>query len=144
MRLWSLHPKYLDSKGIVALWREALLAKKVLEGNTRGYIHHPQLIRFKLLKDPLKGINEYLKCILEEARERNYHFNESKVLFVGNAEKISVSTGQIEYEFLHLLRKLELRSPEKFNKINKTESIELHPLFSIREGPIEKWEKNIQ
>lgn len=23
MRLWSSHPKYLDAKGIVALWREA-------------------------------------------------------------------------------------------------------------------------
>lgn len=27
MRLWSLHPRYLDSKGLVALWCEALLAK---------------------------------------------------------------------------------------------------------------------
>jgi hypothetical protein len=30
MRIWSLHPKYLDSKGLVALWRESLLAKNVL------------------------------------------------------------------------------------------------------------------
>jgi carboxyl-terminal processing protease len=29
MRLWSLHPKYLDAQGLVALWREALLAKAV-------------------------------------------------------------------------------------------------------------------
>ncbi|WP_223209021.1 pyrimidine dimer DNA glycosylase/endonuclease V [Pyrococcus furiosus] len=39
--LWSLHPKYLDSKGLVALWREGLLAKKVLEGKTRSYRNHP-------------------------------------------------------------------------------------------------------
>ena len=31
MRIWSLHPKYLDAKGVVALWRETLLAKNVLE-----------------------------------------------------------------------------------------------------------------
>ncbi|WP_338140756.1 pyrimidine dimer DNA glycosylase/endonuclease V [Candidatus Nitrotoga sp. 1052] len=27
MRLWTLHPCYLDSRGLVALWREALLAQ---------------------------------------------------------------------------------------------------------------------
>ena len=27
MRLWTLHPKYLDAAGLVALWREALLAQ---------------------------------------------------------------------------------------------------------------------
>ncbi|HEU5178767.1 MAG TPA: pyrimidine dimer DNA glycosylase/endonuclease V, partial [Burkholderiales bacterium] len=32
MRLWSLHPKYLDARGLVALWREALLAQAVLRG----------------------------------------------------------------------------------------------------------------
>ena len=40
MRIWSLHPKYLDAKGIVALWRETLLAKHVLEGKTKGYKNH--------------------------------------------------------------------------------------------------------
>jgi len=25
MRLWTLHPKYLDARGLVALWREGLL-----------------------------------------------------------------------------------------------------------------------
>nr|WP_243687290.1 pyrimidine dimer DNA glycosylase/endonuclease V [Methanobacterium formicicum] len=47
MRLWSLHPKYLDVKGLVALWREGLLARAVLKGKTKGYTNHPQLIRFK-------------------------------------------------------------------------------------------------
>jgi len=30
MRLWTIHPKYLDRQGLLALWREALLAQKVL------------------------------------------------------------------------------------------------------------------
>ena len=41
MRLWTLHPQYLDPRGLVALWREALLAQKVLLGRTRGYRAHP-------------------------------------------------------------------------------------------------------
>jgi hypothetical protein len=37
MRLWTLHPKCLDARGLVVPWREALLAQKVLRGETRGY-----------------------------------------------------------------------------------------------------------
>jgi hypothetical protein len=37
MQLWTLHPKHLDVRGLVALWREALLAQKILCGATRGY-----------------------------------------------------------------------------------------------------------
>ena len=37
IRIWTLHPKYLDAKGLVAVWREALLAKHVLENKAKGY-----------------------------------------------------------------------------------------------------------
>ncbi len=47
MRLWSLHPKYLDRQGLLAVWREGLLAQKVLQGKTKGYKNHPQLKRFQ-------------------------------------------------------------------------------------------------
>jgi hypothetical protein len=52
MRIWSLHPTLLDTKGLVALWREALLAKHVLSGSTIGYQNHPQLKRFKSSPNP--------------------------------------------------------------------------------------------
>ena len=58
MRLWSLHPKYLDSKGLVAVWREGLLALEVLKGNTKGYRSHPQLTRFLQEGNPV----ETMKC----------------------------------------------------------------------------------
>jgi hypothetical protein len=57
MRLWSLHLKYLDRIGLIACWREGLLAKAVLEGKTKGYTHHPQLIRFQTSPHPLHTIN---------------------------------------------------------------------------------------
>ena len=60
MRLWSIHPKYLDSKGLVAVWREGLLARSVLDGKTKGYKNHPQLIRFKNQKEPLLFLDTYL------------------------------------------------------------------------------------
>ena len=66
MRLWTLHPKYLDAKGLVALWREALLAQKVLRGATKGYRHHPQLLRFSNSKNPPAALAAYLKAVHEE------------------------------------------------------------------------------
>src|SRR5665213_874155 len=61
MRLWTLHPRYLDAQGLVAAWREALLAQKVLEGATRGYTRHPQLIRFQSHPKPLEAIKSRRK-----------------------------------------------------------------------------------
>src|SRR4029079_12177411 len=106
MRLWSLHPKHLDAKGLVALWRETLLAKKVLEGKTKGYKNHPQLNRFKTLKRPLHSINYYLFIVLKEARARGYNFDATKIAEFKRS-KITVTSGQIEFETKHLLRKLK-------------------------------------
>lgn len=141
MRIWSLHPQYLDSKGLVALWRETLLAKKVLEGKTKGYKNHPQLIRFKKLKNPLDAISEYLEGIVDEADKRGYVFNRSKINSFKSASKISVTTGQISYELKHLLSKLKLRDPKLFKKIKSVKKIKLHPLFLRKKGKVEKWEK---
>ena len=141
MRLWSIHPKYLDTKGLTAVWREALLAKKVLENKTKGYKNHPQLIRFKKSKFPLIKINFYLQDIWEEANTRGYKFDEKKFERKEKVSAITVKKGQVEYEFHHLLRKLQTRDIEKFEKIKYIDDIEVHPLFKIVEGGIEKWEK---
>lgn len=79
MRLWSIHPQYLDPQGLVALWREALLARKVLSGLTKGYKHHPQLARFRSCDNPIGAIDWYLSFVLDEARRRNYNFDASKI-----------------------------------------------------------------
>jgi len=143
MRLWSIHPKYLDSRGLVALWREALLAKKVLEGKTRGYKNHPQLIRFKGYKDPLEAIESYLTYVFAEARERGYKFNITKIEGRTRKNILPVTSGQIQYEFQHLLRKLETRDPQRFLLLSKTvrSAIETSPLFTVIQGDVEPWEK---
>lgn len=56
MRLWSVHPKYLDTRGLTACWREGLLARKVLLGQTKGYRNHPQLIRFRNTQNPVAAV----------------------------------------------------------------------------------------
>ena len=75
MRLWTLHPRYLDSQGLVALWREALLARAVLRGRTRGYRHHPQLNRFRGAPNPVTCLNAYLRIVYDESVRRGYSFD---------------------------------------------------------------------
>jgi len=140
MRIWSLHPKYLDAKGLVALWRETLLAKKVLENKTKGYKNHPQLLRFKA-SDPLNTINYYLKEVYLEAQRRSYNFDKSKFTEVHHIDKINVTTSQIAYEKNHLLKKLKSRDDKKYQEVLKVSTFEVHPLFNLVEGQIEDWEK---
>ena len=143
MRLWSLHPKYLDAKGLLGLWRESLLAQKVLLGETRGYRNHPQLTRFKITKDPLLYIGTYLYYIYLEGRSRGYKFNESKILkYDLNIERLPVTDGQVRYEFNHLLGKLRVRDYRKYEEVKDVENIEVHPIFYIIPGDVEEWEKN--
>ena len=140
MRIWSVHPKYLDAKGIVALWRETLLAKNVLEGNTKGYKNHPQLIRFKAVKKPLEAINQYLAEVWDEATRRGYNFDRNKIDFDFQKIKIDVTTGQLQYEFNHLLKKLEQRDPERYKQFEKLKMVDCAEIFDVKEGEIEKWE----
>lgn len=141
MRLWSLHPKYLDPQGLVALWRETLLAQAVLRGETRGYRNHPQLDRFKNHSAPLAAISLYLKAIHAEAEMRGYAFDKSKIQPAREAVTLTVTSGQMAYEWKHLLAKLEDRSPALYLKWLATETPEAHPLFEVREGEVEPWER---
>ena len=140
MRIWSLHPKYLDAKGLIALWREALLAKHVLAGKTKGYKNHPQLDRFKACAHPLDSINLYLSIVYEESVQRDYDFNKTKFEIVEKSIKLYVTSGQLEYEFGHLRAKLDERDSQCYKKIKAIKSIEPHPLFKVIKGEVENWE----
>jgi Pyrimidine dimer DNA glycosylase len=142
MRLWSVHPKYLDSKGLVALWREGLLAQAVLRGRTRGYRQHPQLLRFRQHPQPLTAISSYLEVVYREARARGYCFDRSKIRVARKRMMmIPVSQGQLRFEWRHLLRKLENRSPDMWRSWSSLQKPEAHPLFTTHPGPAESWEK---
>ncbi|MDA0349870.1 MAG: pyrimidine dimer DNA glycosylase/endonuclease V [Verrucomicrobia bacterium] len=140
MRLWSLHPKYLDSKGIVALWREALLAQKVLDGKTKGYRNHPQLDRFKDLKNPVSGLATYLLAVSNEASVRGYHFDSSKILKGRVRNPIPVHDGQLKYEWNHLKKKLWIRDRSRYLEFKSVDLPDAHSIFKMVPGDIEPWE----
>ena len=145
MRLWSLHPQYLDTKGLLALWREGLLAQKVLAGKTKGYKNHPQLDRFKTHRFPQKAIGRYLLEVWKEADRRGYSFNKAKVK---NAKSpispIAVKRGQLEYEWNHLRKKLKVRDVDRYKMMKKSQPVKTHPFFRAVTGGVEQWEKVIE
>jgi hypothetical protein len=141
MRLWTIHPKYLDAKGIVALWREALLAQKVLQGATKGYKHHPQLLRFAKTKNPSAALASYLKAVHEESVRRDYDFDASKIGTQHSRRKITETQGQLLYEWRHLKRKLKNRDPKRLREFASIKTPVPHPLFKIIPGKVREWEK---
>lgn len=141
MRIWSIHPKYLDKIWLVAGWRETLLAKNVLEWNTKWYKNHPQLERFKKLDNPLFWINKYLQELYNEASFRWYKFDKNKFEKIDKNIKIKITSGQIKYEFEHLLKKLEIRDKAKFELIKNIKNIEVCDIFEVVPWEIEIWEK---
>lgn len=141
MRLWSLHPSYLDSKGLVALWREGLLARKVLHGNTKGYTHHPQLLRFKQAANPLVAIDVYLEAVIKEATKRNYTFDSSKITLGLSTPRITVTDGQLHHELAHLKEKLMVRDPKLAAALLQITTPQPHPLFQPVTGAVEQWER---
>lgn len=143
MRLWSLHPSLLDAKGLVACWRETLLAQQVLEGKSSGYTAHPQLVRFRADADPLGTLGGYLGGLWEEATARGYRFDRSKIhVEPQTPRRLQVSTGQLEFEAAHLLRKLQVRDPQRAAHLAALTSFPLHPIFDEVTGPVADWERD--
>jgi len=147
LRLWSIHPRYLDSKGLGGAWREGLLAQMVLLGRTNSWKNHPQLIRFQNHKKPIYAIGFFLLKLWEEARKRGYNYNISKIIKLAKKVKpIEVTKGQILFEFNNLKERLKRRSQVKFKEIQNLEKLEIypkpHPLFIVIDGEVEPWEKS--
>ena len=141
MRIWTIHPRYLDPQGLVALWRETLLARAVLRGETKGYRNHPQLYRFQAHATPRAAVNAYLASVLLEADSRGYSFNRGKVCPVRGQVQIDCTKGQLQYEWRHLLHKLQIRSPDCYRRWRSMPMPQPHPLFRVCAGPVESWER---
>ncbi|MBI5681420.1 MAG: hypothetical protein HZC47_11045 [Methanobacterium sp.] len=141
MRLWSLHPKYLDIKGFVALWREGIMARNVISGKKHGYKNHPQLERFKKQRYPLIALDTYLLNVYMESKQRKYNFNRDLIGFEFSKSKMEVTQGQMLYELKHLKRKLKLRDFKRYEKLMEVKFPEPNPIFKVVTGNIESWER---
>jgi hypothetical protein len=141
MRLWSLHPMYLDSRGLVSLWREGLLAQAVLQGRTRGYTRHPQLQRFRATADPVAAVGAYLMAVCDEASRRGYAFDRSRIAVARGRRRMQVTRGQPAFEWEHLRGKLRLRAPGQLSALRGFPVP--HPLFAVVNGGVALWERRV-
>ncbi|QIK84231.1 pyrimidine dimer DNA glycosylase/endonuclease V [Sanguibacter sp. HDW7] len=157
MRIWSLDPRVLDRVGLVACWRETLLAQAVLAGRTRGYTQHPQLERFREAPDPLAAVGAYLTGLADEADARGYRFDRARIDRPGPTgagtsgagtsggdtdrpvPRLTVTTGQLALERAHLAAKLALRAPDDLARLGA--HARAHPLFDVVDGPVASWER---
>ena len=142
MRIWSIHPKYLDTKGLLAVWREGLLAQKVLMNETKGYKNHPQLLRFKSEINSVAAIGAYLEQIYKEAQKRGYKFNFDKIENTDFYNKLIVTNGQVDFEWKHFKSKVRKRNPIIYRKIKNIRTPKINPIFIKKNGIKEKWEKD--
>jgi Pyrimidine dimer DNA glycosylase len=141
LRIWSLHPKYLDSRGLVALWRETLLAQAVLLGKTKGYTQHPQLDRFRERAAPARLVATYLHLLHDEAVSRGYNFTAEKIRYARSARQLTVTRGQLEFEWQHLMIKLKVRDPARALALTHVRRPQPHPIFRVVPGAVAIWEK---
>jgi hypothetical protein len=139
--LWTLHPQYLDSKGLVAAWREALLAQKVLAGGTKGYRHHPQLLRFQIHAAPRAAIAAFLRELADEALRRGYQFDTTKISSAEASARIPETKGQLLFEWQHLQAKLATRAPAIAERWRSVSAPQPNPVFRIFAGGVRGWEK---
>lgn len=137
-----MHPRHLDRQGLIACWRETLLAQKVLAGESRGYTRHPQLERFRDASDPVATVGAYLEQLASEADDRGYRFDRSRIRRAGvNVALIDVTDGQLALEWGHLRAKLASRSPEVLARWQDLAMPDPHPLFRAVAGPPASWER---
>ena len=145
MRIWSLHPDHLDRQGLTACWREGLLAQAVLLGRTKGYTHHPQLARFQELADPAAAVGTYLSAVADDAARRGYRFDRARIVRADPAAELTVTDGQLAYEWGHLLAKLDARSPDVAVEARRREAAgqapSPHPMMRVVPGPVAAWER---
>ena len=143
MRLWSVHPAQLDRAALVAGWREGLLAQKVLRGLTKGYTQHPQLERFRAMDDPVQAVVTWLHGLADEADERGYSFDRTRVVVGPDpALRMPLTDGQLAFEWAHLRAKCLERNTAWWEQVG-AQRPRPHPLFVVEPGPVEHWERAV-
>ena len=131
----------MDSRGLVALWRETLLAQAVLLGKTKGYLHHPQLDRFREQRQSASLVATYLRFVHDEAVRRGYGFAAEKIHCARTGRKLTVARGQLDFEWQHLMRKLKVRDPALALALTHVRRPQPHPIFRVVPGEVAIWEK---
>lgn len=150
MRLWSLHPSYLDKQALQVCWADALQALEYYK-QERAYMKgitndlspyfYPCLDRFRMTGSPIAHITNYLHGLCDESERRNTPFGRAKLPEFTPGLRLKVTDGQIAREEKLLLLQLNRRKQTQlWMDLFVAEYVQPHPLFEIVSGPVEPWE----
>ena len=132
MSLCTIHPKYLDKQGLISLWREGLLAQKVLNGEVNIQLNSPLWEKLKKSQNPLRAIGAYLSFVAAEGARRGYKFSHEKILYPNfESYEIKVKPQDLIFEMTHLRNKLKMRDQHKWDEISKVSEVSPHPFIRL-------------
>lgn len=106
----------------------------MLKGQTSGYGHHPQLLRFRETSHPVGFIAEYLRFVRTEAACRGYRFAGGKISRARAPGNLAVTRGQLQFEWRHLVKKVNVRDPKWAARLSSVKRPRPHPLFRVVPG----------
>ncbi len=89
----------------------------------------------------MAAIDCYLSRVFDEARQRSYEFDASKIRYRKCRHgPLVVTSGQLEYEWDHLLSKLKVRDRRRWT-VERRQEPAPHPCFRVEHGPVSSWER---
>lgn len=133
MRLWSIHPKYLDKHALIALWREGLLAQKALSGKGLVDEANVQLVRFKKSANPVRAIGSYLSFVASEGAKQGCKLNHERILQPNfEAKFMTTDVAQMELEVEQLKARMKTRNKDKFKLLTDVHKFEANPVFTLQ------------
>jgi hypothetical protein len=86
-------------------------------------------------------ISAYLWAVHDEATNRGYSFDSSKITRKRQPRTLTVTQGQLDFELGHLKGKLRQRDPGRYRDLRRLREITAHPMFTVVDGEIEPWER---
>lgn len=131
MSLWSVHPRYLDNKGLISAWNRGLQLQKQLSTEPARNTGNSQLIMFSRQEKPLHAIGSYLSFIASEGCRRGYKFTHEKILYPNfDEELLPIDSEQLRSENQMLQNRLKTRDKNRYQQLSSQSWPETHPLFN--------------
>lgn len=134
MRVWTIHPKYLNRKELSACWHDGLRALKVLSEPEKYQRFYEGLSVFRVQSEPVYALAKYLQAIGKEGVKRGLQMDLSLLPEVPKdfRLKIPVSEERIASERKLLTKRLAGLGRWHLRKFQSMLPGRTNPLFFVQ------------
>jgi len=95
----------------------------------------------RLFLSPAEFIDSDHPAVHAEATARGYAFDRRKIGPRRRVAPIAATSGQVAYEWRHLMKKLSVRNRPLHRHWKSARRPDCHPLFRRVRGPVAEWER---